>query len=154
MKGEINKTIHGSVTLTKEHREMPSYSTCSMRIKKKGEWRSCPLAGLCVGGSGVDAESRGAGGQERKSATQDGAQDANVSGVTEPRTQRASPHREGEEMEMRRTFASWKREMRWTRWAEELPWESQEAEKPGETREARTQGGRLKCWGCGWRRGP
>lgn len=106
------------------------------------------------GGSGVDAESRGAGGQERKSATQDGAQDANVSGVTEPRTQRASPHREGEEMEMRRTFASWKREMRWTRWAEELPWESQEAEKPGETREARTQGGRLKCWGCGWRRGP
>ena len=29
---------------------MPSYSTCSMRIKKKGEWRSCPLAGLCVGG--------------------------------------------------------------------------------------------------------
>ena len=119
---------------------MPSFSTCSMRKKEKGEWRCCSLAGLHVGGSGVDADSQGVVGENLSLQPRRGLRTPLSAGVTDPRTQRGSACQGGEGMKMR-TFASWEREMRWTRWAEELPWESQEAEKPGDTREARTQGG-------------
>ena len=113
----------------------------------------CVCVCVCVWGQrpGVDAESQGAGGEHVSLQPGRGLRTTMPAGVIKPWTQRESPCGEGEEMNVRTAFASWERET-----LDEVGWRtaSQEAEKPGETREARTQGGRLRCWGCGWRRGP